>query len=205
MQRPSPQLVKVGILLGTLGLVLAFIGCNHGSESGNWSAYGEGGEASGPELALGDSLIIGRAGAQLVLSYDSAANAFKGTVENTTTATLRSVRVEVQLSNGIEIGPDHAGRFGSRSGCSHHSPGKQSTLHLMDRTPRSRLIPAVPTPARDCRFVKTLAGQGPGQTASESVTRHDRLDVLNSRTRRRLKVAGCEPAKHPLRSSLSCS
>ena len=105
MQRPSPKLVKVGILLGTLGLVLALIGCNNGSEFGNWSAYGEGGEASGPELALGDSLIIGRAGAQLVLSYDSVTNAFKGTVENTTTATLRSVRVEVQLSNGIAIGP----------------------------------------------------------------------------------------------------
>ena len=105
VQQPSPKLVKVGILLGTLGLVLALIGCNNGSEFGNWSAYGEGGEESGPELAHGDTLIIGLAGAQLVLSYDSVTNAFKGTVENTTTATLRSVRVEVQLSNGIEIGP----------------------------------------------------------------------------------------------------
>ena len=45
------------------------------------------------------------AGARLVLSYDSASNAFIGAVENTTDTTLRRVRVEVHLSNGIELGP----------------------------------------------------------------------------------------------------
>ena len=46
-----------------------------------------------------------RAGARLVLSYESNANAFIGTVENTTGATLSQVRVEVHLSNGTELGP----------------------------------------------------------------------------------------------------
>ena len=46
-----------------------------------------------------------RAGARLVLSYDAASNAFIGNVENTTDTTLRRVRVEVHLSNGIELGP----------------------------------------------------------------------------------------------------
>ena len=46
-----------------------------------------------------------RAGTRLILSYDSAANAFTGTVENTTEATLSRVRVEVHLSNGTELGP----------------------------------------------------------------------------------------------------
>ena len=46
-----------------------------------------------------------RAGTRLILEYDAAANAFTGTVENTTEATLGRVRVEVHLSNGIELGP----------------------------------------------------------------------------------------------------
>ena len=46
-----------------------------------------------------------RAGARLIISYDAAANAFTGTVENTTNTTLERVRVEVHLSNGTELGP----------------------------------------------------------------------------------------------------
>ena len=109
MQQPSQKRVKVGILLGVFGfvLVLVLIGCNSGSESGEHgegseaSESGEGGEESGTQFALGDTFDEVRAGARLVLSYDSTANVFKGMVENT----LRRVRVEVHLSNGIELGP----------------------------------------------------------------------------------------------------
>ena len=41
----------------------------------------------------------------MILSYDAAANAFTGTVENTTESKLSQVRVEVHLTNGIELGP----------------------------------------------------------------------------------------------------
>ncbi len=106
----SQKRVKVGILLGMLGLVLviSLIGCNRGSESGEHSRgseSGESGEESGTQFALGDTFDEVRSGARLVLSYDSTANAFKGTVENTTGNTLRRVRVEVHLSNGVELGP----------------------------------------------------------------------------------------------------
>ena len=73
--------------------------------SGPLQPHGEGGEESGTQFALGDTFDEVRAGARLVLSYDSATNAFTGTVENTTRATLSRVRVEVHLSNGIELGP----------------------------------------------------------------------------------------------------
>ena len=99
-------------------LVLAFTGCLNGSESGEHdggsessehdgggSESGEDGEESGTQFALGETFDEVRAGARLVLSYDSATNAFGGTVENTTGDTLRRVRVEVHLSNGIELGP----------------------------------------------------------------------------------------------------
>ena len=74
-------------------------------EHGNGSESGEGGEESGTQFALGETFDQIRAGARLILLYDSTANAFTGTVENTTGGTLSRVRVEVHLSNGIELGP----------------------------------------------------------------------------------------------------
>lgn len=66
---------------------------------------GEGSEESGTQLAPNETYDAVRAGARLILSYDSTANAFTGRVENTTDATLKQVRVEVHLSNGTELGP----------------------------------------------------------------------------------------------------
>ena len=79
-----------------------------GSESGQHSGgseSGDGGEEAGTQFALDETFDEIRAGARLVLSYDSASNAFIGNVENTTDITLRRVRVEVHLSNGTELGP----------------------------------------------------------------------------------------------------
>ena len=73
-------------------------GHSGGSES-------EGDEESGTQFTPSDVFDEVRAGARLILSYDAAANAFIGTVENTTGGTLSQVRVEVHLSNGVELGP----------------------------------------------------------------------------------------------------
>ena len=80
------------------------------SESGEHSSESESGEddgeeESGTQFALSETYDKVRAGARLILRYDSTANAFVGTVENTTETTLTRVRVEVHLSNGIELGP----------------------------------------------------------------------------------------------------
>ena len=78
------------------------------SESGEHSGgteSGDGGEEAGTQFALDETFDEIRAGARLVLSYDSTSNAFIGNVENTTDTTLRRVRVEVHLSNGTELGP----------------------------------------------------------------------------------------------------
>ncbi len=75
-----------------------------GGESGG-EGGSEGSEEGGGALALDETFDMVRAGARLVMSYDVAANAFVGTVENTTNATLTRVRIEVHLSNGIELGP----------------------------------------------------------------------------------------------------
>ena len=42
---------------------------------------------------------------RLTRSYDAAAETFRGEVVNTTSATVTQVRVEIHLSNGVELGP----------------------------------------------------------------------------------------------------
>ena len=77
-----------------------------GSEGGSEEGSEEGGGEEPRNLLTKEQTFDQvRAGARLILRYDDDANAFTGTVENTTNATLVSVRVEVHLSNGIELGP----------------------------------------------------------------------------------------------------
>ena len=105
-----------------LALLLSSCGDGHDSESGEHSssesaggaggehgssesAGGAGGEESGTLLAKGDTYDRTRSGARLILSYDADADAFVGTVENTTADMLSQTRVEVHLSSGVELGP----------------------------------------------------------------------------------------------------
>ncbi len=69
-------------------------------------------EESNALLALNEQYDNVRNGARLILAYNAQNNAFKGTVENTTTETLKQVRVEIHLSNGVELGPTPARNLG---------------------------------------------------------------------------------------------
>ncbi len=73
-------------------------------ESGE-SESDSGGEEEGTALAPNEIYDEVRRGARLILAFDAASNSFIGTVENTTDAILQQVRVEVHLSNGLELGP----------------------------------------------------------------------------------------------------
>ena len=81
-----------------------------------------GDEESNIELALNEQYDKVRNGARLILAYDAQSNSFKGTVENTTTETLKQVRVEVHLSNGVELGPTTPGDL---------APGEQREIELV--------------------------------------------------------------------------
>ena len=85
-----------------------------GGEGGSEGSGGEGSgasgaagseEGSGANLALDETFDAVRGGARLILNYDAAGNAFTGTVQNTTGNVLPQVRIEVHLSNGVELGP----------------------------------------------------------------------------------------------------
>ena len=84
-------------------VVLAVVAsaCKNIAESGTTS----GEEGSGTMLSLNEGYDNTRNGARLILNYDAQSNSFNGTVENTTANTLKRVRVEVHLSNGVELGP----------------------------------------------------------------------------------------------------
>ena len=63
------------------------------------------GEEDGTQYGLTDVYDVVKNGAHLVLSFDEESNSFIGTVENTNQEVLKRARVEVHLSNGIELGP----------------------------------------------------------------------------------------------------
>ena len=75
------------------------------SEHGRGGESGGGGEESATQYTRTQVYDETRAGARLVLRYDPATQTFVGMVTNTTNATLSRVRVEVHLSNGVELGP----------------------------------------------------------------------------------------------------
>ena len=76
-----------------------------GGEGHGEHGHGEQGEESPTELAPNETYDEVRNGVRLILAYDAQSNSFNGTVENTTGETLTQVRVEVHLSNGVELGP----------------------------------------------------------------------------------------------------
>lgn len=105
-----------GSLIAIVAVLIAgLIGCSGSDEtsgdaeenlvSANPIAVDVGDEESAVQLGLADTYDSIRAGAHLILAYDAATNSFKGTVRNTTGAILPQVRVEVHLSNGVELGP----------------------------------------------------------------------------------------------------
>jgi len=90
-------------------------GIGESQESGN-STEGRGehqrdnneggeGEESGNTLTLNETYDVVRKGTRMIMNYDQKSNSFNGIVENTTSGILKNVRVEVHLSNGLEIGP----------------------------------------------------------------------------------------------------
>ena len=106
--------ILISLIILTL---ISGIGCTSSNKDGEHEANGETGhlprheegggegEESGQAFAKNETYDNVRNGARLILKYDAKTNAFVGTVENTTNQTLSKVRVEVHLSNGIELGP----------------------------------------------------------------------------------------------------
>ena len=103
------------MLIATLILGAGIIASQENGErgadgAGEHGSTGEGsgesgGEESGATYALDETFDKVRNGVRLIMAWDANAGAFVGTVENVTNATISEVRVEIHLSNGVELGP----------------------------------------------------------------------------------------------------
>ena len=96
------------------------------SSEGEGEGEGEGreGEESGVYIGADETWDAVRRGARLILKFDADADAFVGTVTNTTSAPLCGVRVEVHLRNGPELGPTPPANL---------QPGEAADLNLPTR------------------------------------------------------------------------
>jgi len=91
---------RISLTIGIAILVVVLSAC--ASDSG---AALSSEEESGTEFGLNETYDVVRNGAHLILNYDEQSNSFIGFVENTKDKPLEQVRVEVHLSNGVELGP----------------------------------------------------------------------------------------------------
>ena len=99
---------KRGIHFALFVILIATISAcssNTGAEEQESGGTDAGQEESGTQYALNESYDQVRNGARLTLVYDAQKNSFVGITCNTTDNTLKQVRVEVHLSNGVELGP----------------------------------------------------------------------------------------------------
>lgn len=103
MKNTKLWIISTITMLAFLIIIVAGITGADGSEGGE--GHGGEGEESGRALALDATYDEVRAGARLLLAYDEESNSFYGLAQNTTDAILENVRVEVHLSNGVELGP----------------------------------------------------------------------------------------------------
>lgn len=65
----------------------------------------EEGEESGTRYSQSETCDEVRKGVQLILKYDELSSAFIGTIKNVSKKLAKKVRIEVHLSNGVELGP----------------------------------------------------------------------------------------------------
>ena len=80
-------------------------GDEHGGEHDSEGEHAEESGESGIRYGVAETAHETRSGIRLALRFDAGGGAFTGTVTNTTTEPVARVRVEVHLSNGVELGP----------------------------------------------------------------------------------------------------
>jgi hypothetical protein len=100
----SKRLIGI-IIASTLIFSTSFIGCANAQE------HEEEGEESGTMYTKEQTYKQVRSGVQLTLKYDKATQAFLGTMENVSKKVAKKARVEVHLSNGVELGPTKPGNL----------------------------------------------------------------------------------------------
>ena len=161
-------------------LALALAACTSASESGREGGGGEGsgehggggegsergeggggdGEEAAVQLSPTQTFWTTRKGVRLDLRYDAATQSFRGSATNITGAPIPRVRVEVHLSNGVELGPTTT--MGPRGRPDHrrHAAGDRPDIRPMGRACRER------RPRADGSVHPPRSAPGPSSTRS---------------------------------------
>jgi len=114
------QALRLAAILLTCAALMTAVGCKSaGRERGHEGDAPE--EEPNIRLTPGDTLDTVRRGVRLILSYDKTSSSFVGTVENVSSEKVRAVRVEVHLSNAVELGPTSPRDL---------APGQRSNINL---------------------------------------------------------------------------
>lgn len=90
------------ILASVFMIQLMFLGTSCAQEG---KEHREEGEEDGTQYGIKESYEGVRNGVHMTLAYNAEKDSFVGIVKNTTKKVIRKVRVEVHLSNGVELGP----------------------------------------------------------------------------------------------------
>jgi len=93
------------VAFGILGVVYATSDKVQEKEKATMKTMQEEGEESGEKLSPTETYDRVHKGIRLVLAFHNASSSFMGSVENVTDKKIKSVRVEVHLSDGTELGP----------------------------------------------------------------------------------------------------
>lgn len=115
IKKVSLAIMAMAIL--TFGFNMNVIAQEHEHEEEN-------SEESGKQYSMTQTYNEVNHGVKLILKYDKASSSFKGTMENTTKKTAEKARVEIHLSNGVELGPTKAVNI---------KPGKKVDVKLSAR------------------------------------------------------------------------
>lgn len=91
------------IIITALLLQMVFVGTACAQEKSEHEN-----EESGTQYSKTEKVDQLRGGIKLLLSYDKASSSFKGTMKNVSKKIIPKARVEVHLSNGVELGPTKA-------------------------------------------------------------------------------------------------
>ncbi|TKG88245.1 hypothetical protein EYV94_27305 [Puteibacter caeruleilacunae] len=90
------------LLASGLLIQLLVFGTSCAQEKRNHEKHGE---EDGTQYTKTQTYNEVKKGVRLILKYDEAQSAFVGTIENKSNETAERARVEVHLSNGVELGP----------------------------------------------------------------------------------------------------
>jgi len=99
----TKSVIKLIVSVLFIQIIFLSSSCKNGERGHN-----EEGEESGKRYTQTEACDVERRGIKLHLQFDKSSSSFVGNMKNVTKRVIKKARVEVHLSNGVELGPTKA-------------------------------------------------------------------------------------------------